>query len=277
MTMPASIPAGLTVTTVAHRTFGAGPTRFDPSIDRVFFSDQTRSGGIALRHDVLDTARGNRFEDMGAELLAELGELPEIDLLLLAYSTPDLLGMTAAGPMLGARLSGHTRILAVTDQGRSAPFSVLALAQSYQRRHGFRHVLVMAFDQSVLPYESPRSGSWSAAGDAATALLLEQDSSGDGYRVRQRCGLEPGEVADRLAELIAELDPAGTALLAIGSEVDPAWVPAASRRAPAGYPCTALLGCLAEGTPMRDRPVLLVEYEPAQGDVSACRIEPVAA
>ncbi|AVH96791.1 hypothetical protein GCM10010497_55280 [Streptomyces cinereoruber] len=271
---------GLAVTKAVHRTFGRGTTALGQDAERRFFPSHTGHAGVALREELLDTAVGNTFEHMGAELLAELGEQPETDLVVLAYSTPDFLPTLLTAPTLTERLPGRPLLLGVADQGPSAPFSALALARNYARRHGFRRVLVLAFDQHVMPYDVPGSGPRGLAGDGAVALVLE--ASGDNCRVRQICGLSPQEVPERLAALIRELDPEGTAEVAAGPGIDPAWklpVAAASvRRAPEGYPCTSVLGALAERLPAAGGgAALLVEYDPVLGDLSVCRVDPAAA
>ncbi|MER6447367.1 hypothetical protein DEJ51_25280 [Streptomyces venezuelae] len=268
------------MTRAVHRNFDAGVTALGQDADRQFFPTHTGHAGMVLHEELLDTAVGNTFEDMGAALLAELGEQPETDLVILAYSTPDLLPTVLTAPTLTERLPGRPLLLAVADQGPTAPFSTLALARSYARRYGFRRVLVLAFDQHLMPYDVPRSGPRGLAGDGAVALVLE--ASGDNCRVRQACGLGPQEVPGRLAELIRELDPEGTADVVAGPGIDPAWeLPAGSgpvRRTPRGYPCTSVLGALAERLPAAGGGAsLLVEYDPVLGDLSLCRVDPVAA
>lgn len=274
------------MTKAVHRTFGAGTTALGQEAERRFFPSHTGHAGVVLRDELLDTAVGNTFEDMGAELLAELGEpggqgeRPDTDLVILAYSTPDLLPTVLTAPTLAERLPGRPLLLAVADQGPTAPFSTLALARSYARRHGFRRVLVLAFDQHVMPYDVPGSGPRGLAGDGAVALLLE--ASEDNCRVRQACGLSPREVPGRLAALIRELDPEGIADVVAGPGIDPAWelpvAPGSVRRAPEGYPCTSVLGAFAERLPAAGGGAsLLVEYDPVLGDLSACRVDPAAA
>ncbi|MFD3330105.1 hypothetical protein [Streptomyces sp. NPDC058701] len=278
-TRPALL-TGLAVTGAVHRTFGTGTTPLGQEAERRFFPSHTGHAGVVLREELLDTAVGNTFEDMGAELLAALGEQPETDLVVLAYSTPDFLPTVLTAPTLAERLPGRPLLLAVSDQGPTGPFSALALARSYARRHGFRRVLVMAFDQHVVPYDVPGSGPRGLAGDGAVALVLE--ASEDNCRVRQVCGLDPREAPGQVAALIRELDPEGTAEVVAGPGVDPAWELPVSRgpvrRAPAGYPCTSVLGAFAERLPAAGgSPTLLVEYDPVLGDLSVCRVDPAAA
>ncbi|MFJ4681059.1 hypothetical protein [Kitasatospora sp. NPDC088783] len=282
---PARHP-GLAVTAAAHRFFPTGTARLDNPVDRGYLLDHTGHAGLVLDRAVLEGATGNRFQDMGADLLDRLGPQPATDLMVLAYATPDLLPTTLTAPTLAERLPGRPLLLAVTDQGRSAPFSALALAQSYAHRHGFRRALVLAFDQTVLPYRVPADGPLRLAGDSAAALVLEAVDAGrpDGYQVRQVCGLDPRQAGRALRELAAELDPRGTAALLAGPGLDagpdagPEPDPGrpVARRAAAGYPCTAPLSLLAEGLPT-GAPVLLAEYDPALGDLSVCRVDPAPA
>lgn len=282
---PSGAASGLTVTRAAHRHFGAGSVPLDQPVERVFFPDLARYSGIPCQEDVVRTGRGNTFEGMGLALLSDLGEHGgDIDLLILAYSTPDLLPSKMTAPALAELFPGSPLVLAVTDQGRSAPFTALALARGYALRHGFRRALVMAFDQSLLPYATPQSDDQRIDGDGAVALLLEagpDGSAGAGYQVRQTSGLAPERVPGELQRLLVALAPEGSGLLLAGPGVDRDWVPpraaASVRWAPAGYPCTALLGGLAERLPAAGPgPVVLVEYDRALGDLSVCRIDPAA-
>ncbi|MEV0911046.1 hypothetical protein [Streptomyces hokutonensis] len=278
--------AVLRVIGAEHRTFGAGSTRIDDAGERRYLRDQARLGGLVYRPETVENGAGNTFEDMAHEVLDAFAAGPgPVDLLVLSYATPDVRPIALTAALLTPRIQGDPVILGVTDQGRTAPFTMLSLMRSYVRRHGFRRALGMAFDQSFLPYDIPRSGPHHVAGDRAVALLLESappaGSPGE-CEVRQASGVDPHEAPRLLAELAADLMPPRGACLLLGPGVGDGWrlpgKPATVRRVPEGFPCTALLGGLVEQLRAAGPgPILLADYDEETGDLSVCRVEQAAA
>jgi hypothetical protein len=283
---PSAPDAVLRVIGAEHRTFGAGSTRVDDAGERLYLRDQARAGGLVYRPDIVENGAGNTFEDMAHEVLAGFADSPgPIDLLVLSYATPDARPISLTAALLLPRIQGDPMILGITDQGRTAPFTMLSLIRSYLRRHGFRRAVGVALDQSFLPYDIPPSGPLHVAGDRAVALLVESappgGSSGE-CEVRQASGVTPHDAPKTLAELTAGLMPPHGARVLLGPGVDEGWPlpgePATVRRVLEGYPCTALLGALAEQ--LREAvpgPILLVDYDEELGDLSVCRVEQAAA
>ncbi len=283
--MPAApaIAPGFTVTTVAHRQFSDGTAHRWAQDDTDYLTLLAESAGVDFLAGADAERPANTFEDMGTALLADLGERPDpVDLLVLAYATPDFAPLGLSAPAIADRLPGTPQLFGVTDQGRTASFTMLALAHSYARRHGLRRVLALAFDQVTLAFGTERSPARQAATDSAVALVIEAgDGAGDpaldGLAVRQEAGLRPQDVPDTLARLLAAVAPHGASAVLYGAGVDPAWRPATGGarvwQAPQGQPCTALLSGLAGHLPAAgDLPVVLAEYDEDLGDLSVCRI-----
>ncbi|MFD8546241.1 hypothetical protein [Streptomyces sp. NPDC059649] len=270
---------------MAHRRFPAGAARPAADDDDRYHAKVASGAGVPLREAGRPTVTGSTFEEMAAALLDPLGAQDRpVDLLLLAHATPDLHPLTLTGPTLAARLPGRPRLFGITDTGVSAPFTMLALARSGVLRHRLRRVLAFAFDRSDLPYDVPLPPDRRAVGDAAVALVVEPapDGAPDALRVRQRAGVPAEEVPRTLDALAAELAADGASTVLIGPGVGERWAPriphASLRYAPEGWPCTALLGALAALRPAPDdAPVLLAEYDRSLGDLSVCRVGPVAA
>ncbi|MER6311822.1 hypothetical protein [Streptomyces sp. NPDC001657] len=275
----------LTVSATAHRRFPAGTTRPGAADDDRYHARVAAGAGVPLREAARPTVTGSTFEEMAVALLDPVGAQDRpVDLLLLAYATPDLHPLTLTGPTLAARLPGRPRLFGVTDTGVSAPFTMLALARSSVLRHRLRRVLAFAFDQSDLPYDASPPPDRRVAGDAAVALVVEPapDGAPDGLQVRQRAGIPAEEVPRTLDSLAAELAADGASTVLVGAGVGERWQPkiphAALRHTPEGWPCTALFGALAALRPAPDdAPVLLAEYDRSLGDLSVCCIGPVAA
>ncbi|MFE3323806.1 hypothetical protein [Streptomyces sp. NPDC059176] len=263
-----------------HRRFDGGATRPDGN-DTTYLRDQAAQAGVAFRPDLIEGRTGNSFGDMAVELLADFGDdLGPVELLALAYATPDVSPVSLTAPLVADRIPGRPMVLAITDQGRTAPFTMLSVTRGAMRRHGFRRALVMAFDQALLPYETPSSGPHHLAGDGAAALLLETApdvTASEGYEVHQVSGVEPAEARRGFAELAAGLLPERGGHLLLGPGVgDDWWSPAYATsvlRFPHGYPCTALLGGLADALERtRSDPVVLADHDTETGDLSVCRV-----
>jgi hypothetical protein len=274
----------LSIRRVVHRSFPTGSVRPDDAVSLTCLRDATREAGVGFRREVLDRP-GNPYSVMARALVGDLlDEHPRpgpVDFAILAYASPDSVPNQVTGPFLVAALPGHPTTFTVTDQGRAAPFTALALAQRYARRHRYRRLVVMLFDQSLLPYELPQVPAQRLDGDAAVAVVLERPDRGEdgaapvaspGYHVRQVAGVGQADALARAAGLVdphvlrrgprvalgAGLDPRGT----FPAECEDVW------SGPPGYPCTGLWRYLADGPCTAGaRPVVLVDYEAAGGDL----------
>jgi hypothetical protein len=276
---PAGTRPSLGVTAFAHRRFGEGTHRIDDDFSIRHFTDLTDGYGVTYRPDIAERSGGNSFTSMATELLGALAPLPgPVGLAVVGHTTPDVDCRYAAATYLSEVLPGGPLCFAVSDSGRCTPFATLRLAGDYADRHGHEYVLVLLADQATLPYETGAPPENDPVGDAAVALLLGRgDPAGDagGHIVRHVAGVAETDLASVLRQQCASLPVPVTVLAGPGVDPERHLPPRGARieRVPAGYPCTGLLGALAElPADGRDGPVLLVDHDAATGDLGLLMI-----
>jgi hypothetical protein len=237
----------LGIARVERRVFATtSPAALDPDL-RVYLGDLVRPYDLALREDLLDAGAGQSYGEMCAELIrAAVPTDQPVDLLVLAYASPDVRPGRATASYLSGVCPGAPMAFAVTDQGAATAFSALRLIQRYVRGDGCRRALLLVAEQATLHHEPPPGPAPRLPErHAAVAILL--DSSAAGPRlgpVRVRAGVAPDAIAGLLAG-----DP--TVLAGPGL---PAGI---GRPTPAGQPFTGVwwnLGAV-EG------PVVLADYD----------------
>ncbi|MEV6598113.1 hypothetical protein AB0M36_14710 [Actinoplanes sp. NPDC051346] len=268
----------LAITRMVSMTFPVGRTRLDDDVSLDFMPDVARAAGVGFRPEVIRRP-GNTFAAMTEALVPELGTLAGgVDLALLAHVTPDAVPSEVAGPVITAALPGEPSSFAVTDNGLSAPYTALALAQRYARRCGFHRIVLFLFDQASSPFDIEASPVQRVDGDAAVALVLERPGPGDagGFEVRQESGVAANDVAARLTESWRELS-AGTPALFLGPGVDADWAPpvdaARVHHLAAGFPGTGVWRALGDHwNRSESQTAVLMDYDPACGDLSVCRV-----
>jgi hypothetical protein len=247
----AELPLGLA--SVVRRDFAVPRSRVDGSAIAGYFSDLADGFGVRYTGGASWHADGNAYPDMVPELLDDLGAEP-FDVVVLAAAVPDLDPWRSAATRLNDVLPGSPLLFEVSDQGSGATFTALRLAGEYAARHGYRRALVLGMDQKTLPYET---GEAVLGGDAAVALVLER--GGGTISVGQVCDVDPGEVPDVFADLLAGVVPttivAGSGVGTLGT-FDAVGVTA-------GFPCTGLWSTPHGRTAYLD-------YDPARRDLSLC-------
>jgi len=271
--------AGLTVTQAARLCFGPGQTPIDDTEEVSFLTELAALEGFELDQDRLRTVLANPYRVMGQRLVAELGEVPEVGVVVVSYAVPDAVMLQLTGPALAELVPGHPAVLGIGEQGRSTAFSMLDVACGYARRHGVRSVLAFAFDQAVLPYRAVSDVPPLPSGDAAVALLLqmEDDIREDGCAVVWRGALSRATVAGALSSLLDHLDPRREMTVIAGADlpVDSSSLGDRTLRwqASGGWPGTELL---AEAVTYFNAPtlapVLLAEYDPYLCEAAVCRL-----
>jgi hypothetical protein len=269
--------AGLAVTRAARLSFGPGQTPIDDAEDVSFLTELAAQEGFELDRDRPRSA--NPYRVMGQRLVAELGEVPEVGMVIVSYAAPDAVALQLSGPALAELVPGHPTVLGVGDQGRSTAFSMLDVACGYARRHGVRSVLAFAFDQAVLPYRAASDVPPLPSGDAAVALLLqmEDDIREDGCAVVWRGALSRAAVAGALSSLLDHLDPRREMPVIAGADLPVDGQSLGDRtlrwQASGGWPGTELL---AEAVTYFNAPtlapVLLAEYDPYLCVAAVCRL-----
>lgn len=271
--------AGLTVTKAARLSFGPGQTPIGDTEEVSFLTELAALEGFELDRDRLRTVLANPYRVMGQQLVAELGEVPEVEVVVVSYAAPDAVVLQLSGPALAELVPGHPAVLGVGEQGRSTAFSMLDVACGYARRHGVRSVLAFAFDQAVLPYRAASDVPPLPSGDAAVALLLQigENIREDGCAVVWRGALSQATVAGALSSLLDQLDPRREMPVIAGADLPVDSETLGDRpllwQASGGWPGTELL---AEAVTYFNAPtlapVLLAEYDSSLCEAAVCRL-----
>ncbi|WP_052707646.1 hypothetical protein [Streptomyces rubellomurinus] len=256
--MPAAASAhrpGLRITRALARRFdGRSPASLDPDL-RVFVSDLVRPYGLPLREDLLGEGAGHSYEELAAGPLREaLADGEPVDLLILAFDTPDVRPGAPSSLALGRAVPGSPLAFAICDQGTAAAFTALRLAAAHRATGSCRRAVVVLAEQTALHHEPPEPVPLPER-HAVVVLVCEDDPAG-GLEVRQARGVDdPARTVRGWAE---ELGPGAAVLLdaGLGGERPPA------------QPFTGLWALLAEQVP-RQRPVLAAGYDRRLGVVSA--------
>lgn len=248
-----SVP--LRLTDVLRAEFDEGTCRIDDPELYQYFEDLTGSHGIPFDRELMSRG-GNTFMSMAEKLLKDTVTEP-VDLVVLAWATPDFDPRLSAPVNLTAVLPGGPLVFATSGQGPLAPFTALRLAGAYALRHSYERVLVLALDQATMPYRTHPVEAMRPDRDAAVALVLERPGA-------LEVGYLPGVAEHELADVVSWN---GTVI--VGRGVDPAMIPAENVvRAPLGYPCTGLWSTLADHR--SDGRTILVDYDPVHRDLGVC-------
>lgn len=151
---PTAAPA-LTVSRPVVRTFTPRPHRFT-TMAASMISGFLTSFGLPQDERLLAAGGGNTFSDMGAELLRGLPRpLSRVDVLALAFHTPDLDVVKVAGCALAEHCDGRPDVFSVSGQGAGAPFTALRVLAGLRAASGSERSALFVFDQTTLPYPEP--------------------------------------------------------------------------------------------------------------------------
>jgi hypothetical protein len=269
-------PARLRVRRVADLVFdGDSKASCDPDL-RVYLADAVRPYQLALREDLLQEGAGHSYGEMAEELIrATVPEDEPIDLLVLAFSVPDVRPGRSTALYLSHVCPGRPMALAVCDQGAAAAHTALRLAREYGRDGSCRRALVIVVEQTTVHYElpvlTPAVPATLPSQHVAVAVICDQSGTEEGVTVGQHADIGPESVGDRLNAAIAESaeDRARTVVILGGGLADiAAAVDAASCRqiiqASARQPFTGQWSELARGLPdwsAEGALVLLADYD----------------
>ncbi|MFJ9695980.1 hypothetical protein [Kitasatospora sp. NPDC101183] len=251
--------AGLRITRALARRFdGRSETSLDPDL-RVFTSDLVRPYGLPLREDLLAQGVGHSYEELAAGLLREaLAEDEPVDLLILAFDTPDVRPGAPSSLALSRSVPGTPLAFAVCDQGSAAAFTALRLAGAHHRTGGCRRAVVVLAEQGALHYEP--AGPVALPQRHAVVVLVCEETSAPEMTVRQIRGADDPEKAVRAwAE---ELGPETDLLVGPGLDGTP-W--------PGDQPFTGLWADLADrlpATPEGRRPLAVAGFDRRLGVLS---------
>ncbi|WP_051830465.1 hypothetical protein [Streptomyces novaecaesareae] len=272
-------PSGLRITRALARRFdGRSETSLDPDL-RVFVSDLVRPYGLALREDLLSEGVGHSYEELAAGLLRDvLAEDEPVDLLILAFDTPDVRPGAPSSLALSRSVPGNPLAFAICDQGTAAAFTALCLAAAHHRTGGCRRAVVVLAEQTALHYE-PAAPVPLPEGHAAVVLVCEE-APGAGLAVRQVTGA--AAPAEAVRAEVEQRRPEAAILLdgfdrfeGLGGLDDPGELGGLGdgfgADDPPVQPFTGLWARLAEHLPRwreEKRPALLVGYDRRLGVLS---------
>ncbi|MEV8326319.1 hypothetical protein [Kitasatospora sp. NPDC056731] len=250
---------GLRITRALARRFdGRSEASLHPDL-RVFVSDLVRPYGLPLREDLLREGVGHSYEELAADLLREaLAEDEPVDLLILAFDTPDVRPGAPSSLALSRSCPGTPLAFAVCDQGVAAAFTALRLAVDYHRTGSCRRAVVVLAEQTALHHEP--AAPVSLPERHGVVVLVCEEAPGPDMTIHQMpgAGLSDTVVRDRAAELGP--DPA----LVLGPGL-------AGADGAAAQPFTGAWAELAEQLPAwraQGRPVLVADLDRRLGVLS---------
>lgn len=241
--------------------------------------------GARFRPERLDPDDLVSYTYMASELLGELRpRLGDVDLVVLAYAAPEIDTRDFVGCFLSDAVPGGPLVFSVTDQGPTAPFTALRLAGDYLEDRAGRRALVLALDQSTIPWDVPDHAALPTC-NAAVALVVDRaEGGGDAAglpgtaregdrrtRVRQYTSLALEDVGPAVQAALesAQLRSGRRAVLVAGWDTP---VPdgctgaaAAVLTADRGRVCTGVWHALdghRTGHPEGAGPVVVADYDP---------------
>jgi hypothetical protein len=235
---------------IAHVARGVFPGTSEAALDpdlRVYLGDLVRPYDLALREDLLISGAGQSYGEMCAELIrAAVPAAAPVDLLVLAFASPDIRPGRATASYLSGVCPGTPMGFAVTDQGAATAFTALRLIHQYAQTGACRRALLLVAEQATLHYEAPpglmptlpeRHAAIAIRFDVDAAGAAAAAGAGDGRcvgQVRVHAGVAPDEVAALLA---ADRTPGATVIAGHGLP---------DSVAPPGQPFTGVWWGLAE-------------------------------
>jgi hypothetical protein len=231
--------------------------------------DVMKAYGLSPEEEVLKSWRGHSFTAVTGDLLDALPEpLPELDLVMTAFATPDLYVCETAGCYLADRCSGEPDSFGISEQGAGAAFTALRIADSMLRFGALRDGALFVLDQS-----SPIHDAGTDPGAYVDAGALVRFGRAGEVEVAFVGDVETDDPAAELAALRVDLP--GTRAV-IGTALAPL-LPGEIENvvaAPAGFATTSVWIALAGLWPLAE-PVLLADYDPYAGRLYTCHLNPV--
>ncbi|WP_162002389.1 hypothetical protein [Streptomyces sp. CB01881] len=217
--MGAASASGLVVTrAVVGYPDGRSETSLDPDL-RVFVSDLVRPYGLPLREDLLAEGVGHSYEEMAEGLLREaLADGRPVDLLILAFDSPDIRPGAPSSLALSRSCPGEPLAFALCDQGPAAAFSALRVAAEYHRTGACRRAVVVLAEQTALHY---RAAEPVDLPERHCAVVLVCDEVAGGELTINQIPLVDDELAAKtVGEAVRALGEGAAVLLGPGLAVD---------------------------------------------------------
>ncbi|WP_051966352.1 hypothetical protein [Kitasatospora mediocidica] len=181
---PAAEARGLRVTRAIAAGFdGRSEASLHPDL-RTFVGDLVRPYGLPLREDLLSEGSGHDYGQMAEGLLGRaLAAGEPADLLIFAFSSPDVRPGAPAALHLSRHCPGQPTAFAVCDQGSAAAFTALRIARAHHRTGGCRRAVIVLAEQSALHYEAPEPVGLPE--EHRAVVLVCEEGAGEGMRVHQ--------------------------------------------------------------------------------------------
>ncbi|MFF5204965.1 hypothetical protein [Streptosporangium sp. NPDC000396] len=226
--------------------------------------------GVSRPFAELAGDRRTTYPDLGAAAIRP----GDVDLLMIAHSTPDYDARRSVTSELVGLLGDRPLPYLISDEGVVSPFTALRIAGVHARWDAMEHVLVLVMEQAgIRPVDRVRPSAV-VERDSVVALTLVRSTDTAGMRVRQLTGIAEAHVSAALATAVEELFPGAepyTLLLGAGVGEPPDSAAAAVLRARPGLGCTGVWAALTEHAPrLRDEGghVVIVEYDSRYGFLS---------
>ncbi|PDP86498.1 hypothetical protein CQJ94_16745 [Glycomyces fuscus] len=233
-------------------------------------------GGVyhgAMSEEPSQTAYNRLAHRLLTEALSCVGR---IDRVILAYALPDSQPGYSVCASIAHASPGLSSAFAVADQGSTAPFTALRIAGETFEDSPDARAMVIALDQSMLPWDSP-PGTPVPERDLGVALLLEGGGQpqggapGPGLLLHWQTTLVDEAGAEQAVQAVlsdARARILGPLTLILGPHVPRPSSPGQGvtvRRSPSDLVCTSVWheahnAGMASGTA-----VVVVEYDPALG------------
>lgn len=273
--MPAAGAPGLRVTRAIAAGFdGRSEASLHPDL-RTFVGDLVRPYGLPLREDLLTEGAGHDFGQMAEGLLGKALPAGEpADLLILAFSSPDVRPGAPAALHLSRHCPGQPTAFAVCDQGSAAAFTALRIAAAHHRTGGCRRAVIVLAEQSALHYEAPEPVDLPEQHRAV--VLVCEENAGEGLRVRQQAQPDRSQALRSVLADHRELGREATLLLAAdlaaaAPPTDSHDTPGAVGTARPGQPFTGVWTLLADRLAQRPEaggPLLVADHDRRLGRLS---------
>jgi 4-hydroxymandelate oxidase len=227
---------------------------------------------------------GWSYSEMATALIERCVPAQEAaDLLVLAYSAPDINPGRNMAALLSERCPGSPLAFGLTDQGAAGPFTGLRLIREYARTAGLRRALLLVVEQAALPYRAGSPAAAAMPGSHTGVALLFGDAARPASAappvrlgpIATSAGSGEGGVEREIRALCA--DPADTtvilssALVGVAEKLIGAGF-GVVRAAQPGRPLAGLWWELADELDAMDgapRRLVLCDYDPLQSCVCA--------
>jgi amino acid adenylation domain-containing protein len=225
---------GLALARAYHATFG--PDKHSVPIPELlgYWAERLAPYGVAVAPQRYLDGNRNSVAAMSMHVVEQLRPPGPLHLMVAAHATQDCDPFTSLSGTYARRYDDGALVMAVSDQGRLAPFTGLRLAQALPEQQA----IIVALDQSSVCFDDPELADLNTTTEHAVGLLLTRDGPARLEMLRQLTGLGPTDVA---AATHAALAGHAVDLVITGTRVGRLdGLDAVVRRAPVDQLCSAV-------------------------------------